>query len=114
MATYSRACRPGSVALSWLAIGLGGLTAAAVAIDIAMHPQHMAIMNVVWPVTGLYMPVAGWWIYRRLGRPLAADAPRTRRNRPFWLMMQIATLLGFATTYPANWLLIRAGIEHGM
>lgn len=69
---------------SWLSIGLGALTAAAIARDVAAHPPRMAIMTVVWPVTGLYMPVAGWWIYRQLGRSVAADAPRATRDPPFW------------------------------
>ena len=29
----------------------------------------------------------------------------------YWLMMQIAMVLGFATTYPVNWWLISRGIE---
>ena len=33
---------------------------------------------------------------------------------PFWFMMQIAMLIGFATSYPANWVLIDRGIKHGM
>src|SRR5699024_11190085 len=32
----------------------------------------------------------------------------------FWFMMQIGMILGFATTYPANWWLISRGIKHGM
>lgn len=32
----------------------------------------------------------------------------------FWFMMQIGMILGFATSYPANWLLIRAGIKEVM
>jgi hypothetical protein len=32
----------------------------------------------------------------------------------FWFMMQIAMIAGFVTSYPANWLLIRAGIKSGM
>jgi hypothetical protein len=32
----------------------------------------------------------------------------------FWLMMQIAMLLGLATTYPVNWWLIRAGVKEAM
>ena len=32
----------------------------------------------------------------------------------YWLMMQIAMVLGFATTYPVNWLLIRSGIKEKM
>ena len=35
-------------------------------------------------------------------------------NAVFWFMMQIGIILGFLTTYPANWLLIRWGIKKGM
>ena len=32
----------------------------------------------------------------------------------YWLMMQIAMVCGFATTYPVNWLLIRFGVKERM
>jgi hypothetical protein len=32
----------------------------------------------------------------------------------FWLMMQIAMLAGFLTSYPVNWWLLRAGIKEKM
>jgi len=32
----------------------------------------------------------------------------------FWFMMQIAMLAGFATSYPVNWWLVRAGIKEKM
>ncbi|HEX4261994.1 MAG TPA: DUF4396 domain-containing protein [Acetobacteraceae bacterium] len=32
----------------------------------------------------------------------------------FWFMMQIAMLCGFATAYPVNWWLLRAGIKEPM
>ena len=32
----------------------------------------------------------------------------------FWFMMQIAMLCGFATSYPVNWWLIRAGLKEKM
>lgn len=32
----------------------------------------------------------------------------------FWFMMQVGMVIGFFTTYPANWWLIRVGIKHGM
>lgn len=32
----------------------------------------------------------------------------------FWFMMQIALLCGFVTSYPVNWLLLRAGIKEKM
>jgi len=32
----------------------------------------------------------------------------------YWLLMQVAMVLGFATTYPVNWLLIRRGVKEKM
>lgn len=35
-------------------------------------------------------------------------------NPVYWFMMQIAMMLGFITSYPANWILVRKGIKHAM
>ena len=32
----------------------------------------------------------------------------------YWLLMQVAMVLGFATSYPANVWLVRRGIKEGM
>jgi Domain of unknown function (DUF4396) len=32
----------------------------------------------------------------------------------FWFMMQVGMILGFMTSYPANWLLIRSGVKEVM
>lgn len=50
-----------------------------------------------------------WMIYRAYGWP---DMEPT--DWSYWLMMQIAMVLGFATTYPVNWLLIRLGVKERM
>jgi hypothetical protein len=63
------------IVISYLSIALGIVTAIAIAADVIAHPQRMRIMNVVWPVTGLYFPVIGWWLYRSLGRPMPMDKP---------------------------------------
>ena len=49
-------------------LALGAICAAVVAIDVARHPQHMWIMNVVWPVCALVG--TGWvvWQYCTYGR----------------------------------------------
>jgi hypothetical protein len=51
--------------------------AAVLWVDVVRRPQPMAIMNVVWPITALYLgPIAVWW-YWTLARP--------RMSRlPFW------------------------------
>lgn len=221
--------------IAWIFIGLGILTAAVIALDIRSHPQPMSVMNVTWPITGLYFPVLGLGMYLGMGRAAAdhgsdghesghghgGDKPfwqsvfvsvthcgggctlgdsvaaplvsafgftvagslllahftgefiaaylfgilfqflpimaMGERNpvrglinaikadtlslisfeigmfgwiafsflvllkaEPevsspvFWFMMQIAMIIGFATAYPANWLLVKAGIKHGM
>jgi hypothetical protein len=63
------------VSFSYVSIALGIVTALIIAADVIAHPQRMRIMNVVWPVTGLYFPVIGWWLYRSLGRPMPMDKP---------------------------------------
>jgi hypothetical protein len=209
------------IPLSWGAVLLGIATATALAVDVARHPQRMRIMNVVWPITGLYFPVIGWVLYRTLGghrhdrsmpasvflstlhcgsgcvlgdvigAPLVfaagwtlfgkrlfadyvvefalaylfgiafqyfpiramrqvspgaavldavkadtlslvafeigmfgwmavvslvlfAPEPADPSDVVFWFLMQIAMVLGLATSYPANWLLIRAGVKSAM
>jgi len=72
------------VILSWVSIILGLATAGMIALDVRRHPQNMTIMNIVWPVTGLCFPVVGWWLYAAMGRPMAADAPKMKRQQPYW------------------------------
>jgi hypothetical protein len=35
-------------------------------------------------------------------------------NSVYWLSMQFGMILGFFTSYPANWLLVKKGIKEGM
>lgn len=48
-------------------------TALGIAWDIRHHPQHMKVMSVTWPVTGLYMPVFGWFVWQALGAHKRTD-----------------------------------------
>jgi hypothetical protein len=50
-----------------------------------------------------------WMIYRAYAWPAMAPT-----DWSYWLMMQIAMVCGFATTYPVNWLLIRFGVKERM
>ena len=54
--------------LSILSVLLAIGCAIVVAVDVVRHPQHMWIMNVVWPVTALFGTVLGLWGYFRYGR----------------------------------------------
>lgn len=40
------------------------------------------------------------------------ELPKT--NPVFWFMMQIAMLVGFVTSYPVNWWLLKTGIKEAM
>jgi hypothetical protein len=44
--------------VSWIAVILGLLTALVIAFDVTAHPQHMKIMNVVWPIGTDYFDIA--------------------------------------------------------
>jgi hypothetical protein len=81
--------------VSWVTVSLGLLTAVAIAFDVIAHPQHMKIMNVVWPITGLYLPVAGWWLYadmaRRKPMSMPMDMHAARAGRPFWKGVFVST-----------------------
>ena len=54
--------------IGWIGLGVGFASAAAICWDIFVrgHRQHMAVMNVVYPLTALYFgPVAAWFYFRR-------------------------------------------------
>ncbi|MCA0969226.1 DUF4396 domain-containing protein [Halobacillus litoralis] len=44
---------------------------------------------------------------------LFAEPPKPT-EATYWFMMQIAMILGFLTSYPANWILVRKGIKEEM
>lgn len=49
------------LALAMLFCGLA--SAAIILVDVVRHQQHMAIMNWVWPITGLYAGPLALWDY---------------------------------------------------
>lgn len=213
--------------ISIIAVSAGVLSALIILIDVIRHPQEMPIMNIVWPINGLYLGPFAIWFYWKLGKKgmhdkkpfwqsvfvsashcsggcTAGDAigvpivfftgltvagsalyahyavefilayifglffqvfsivPMKKKmgeniswlkgfgeaakadtlsliafevgmfgwmaivhfllfsNPPspdtfvYWFMMQIAMILGLATSYPANWLLVKRGVKHGM
>ncbi len=54
--------------ISWTSLILAFACAIIIAADEIRHPQHMWIMNLVWPITALYFSVFGLWAYFALGR----------------------------------------------
>lgn len=53
---------------AWISLGIAFFCAVVIAIDEIRHPQQMWIMNVVWPVTALYLSVFALWGYFSIGR----------------------------------------------
>jgi hypothetical protein len=63
-----------------------------------------------WQV-GMYAAMAAiqlLWFRPAYSGTAAVDTPE------FWFAMQLAMLAGFGTSYPINWLLIRAGVKERM
>ena len=58
-----------AIATIWICASI--LAAIIVLVDVIAHPHHMAIMNVVWPVTALWSGPLGAWAYFRYGRTRA-------------------------------------------
>ncbi|GAA0433865.1 DUF4396 domain-containing protein [Lentibacillus halophilus] len=89
--------------VSWIAIGIGFLQAIIIAIDVIRHPQRMMpVMTVVWPLTGLYFPIAGIWAYYGLGRAKAVSTDEKKgdkkngdhhdhKEKPFWQSVFVST-----------------------
>ena len=82
--------------LSVASLALGAVCAIVIAIDIARHPQHMWIMDIVWPITALFGTFWVTWQYFSYGRlathELAQKAkernedPPNKRLTPFAVM----------------------------
>lgn len=86
--------------LHWLSIvslAVAFVCAAWLVVDVIRHPQHMGIMNVVWPATALFGGVAAVVAYYRWGRLATrrramaalrrAEKPPHRRLTPFPVMV---------------------------
>ena len=76
---------------------LEGLTAALKADSLSLT---------AWQV-GMY----GWMalvVFVILGRELAPTSP------VFWMMMQLAMMAGFVTSYPVSWWLLKRGVKEPM
>lgn len=86
--------------IAWVSVAFGGLTALVILADIlAGHRQHMAVMNAVWPVTGLYAGPLAAWAYFTVGRLSTHRAMRAAKERgeeppakgkPFWQSVALA------------------------
>ncbi len=82
--------------LSTAALALGVVCAVIILVDVIRHPQHMGIMNVVWPVTALFGTVLTlwfYWTYGRLATHQAMHGPSLGKiATPFWAMVSKGAL----------------------
>jgi hypothetical protein len=56
----------------------------------------------------------GMFLWMALAAKLMFHPPLHPDNAVYWFMMQIGMVVGFITTFPANWLLIRRGVKTAM
>lgn len=68
-------------ALAWTTLTLAAFCSLVVILDEFRHPQHMWIMNVVWPVTCLYSGPLGLWFYFAVGRLSTHHAMHLAKQR---------------------------------
>lgn len=59
--------------LAWVSVLLGFACAAYIVVDVKRHPQHMKIMNYVWPLCALFGHVIIVPFYRKYGRLAAHE-----------------------------------------
>ena len=53
----------------------------------------------------------GWMALDRLA---LFEVPAEPNSATYWFLMQIAMIVGFATSYPANWWLVKSGLKEAM
>ena len=89
------------LAIAMLAVGI--VSAAVIAVDVVRYPQHMTIMNTVWPITGLYAgPLAlwGYFNYGRLARDdIASKAMQEDRPMPHKAQTPFPAKVGKGATH---------------
>ncbi|AQZ53735.1 DUF4396 domain-containing protein [Martelella mediterranea] len=83
--------------LSILSLIVALACAFVIALDLKRNPQHMWIMNLVWPLVALFGSVAALWAYFRYGRLATAEAhheamqqdrnPPSQTETPFAVMV---------------------------
>ena len=61
--------------IAWLSLAIAIASALVIAVDELFRPQKMWIMNIVWPVTALYLSVLTLPLYFRFGRTAEEKAP---------------------------------------
>ncbi|MBE7157779.1 MAG: DUF4396 domain-containing protein [Rhodospirillales bacterium] len=88
--------------LALVSLTLAGVSFLWILVDVlAGHHQHMWIMDVVWPVTGLYAGPLAVWAYYKVGRLSTHHAMMMAKEhgeempgkkKPFWQMVGVGAL----------------------
>lgn len=82
--------------LAWIFLGVGAVSCAIVLADIFLgRYQHIAIMNITWPITALYSGPIGlfmYYMYGRVGKMNMHDVRKNKRKRkkPHWVHVFIS------------------------
>ena len=92
--------------IGWISLVVAFVCALIIAMDEVRQPQKMWIMNVVWPVTALYLSVFALWAYFAKGRQMTKKAMdgmsedemnqrmeqknKLARKRPTWAMTALS------------------------
>lgn len=83
--------------LSWSALALGVICAALIALNVVKRPEKMWIMNLVWPITGLYLGPVAVWLYCRTqevstkGSPAAPEDEKEKLKKAEPTREQVST-----------------------
>ncbi|SMY00175.1 Phospholipase_D-nuclease N-terminal [Brevibacterium linens] len=81
--------------IAWISLILSAAQAVVITIDVIRHRQTMMpIMNIVWPLIGLFFPVVGLWAYLRLGREQSSSKSHSDvsgQEKPFWQSVFVST-----------------------
>jgi hypothetical protein len=56
---------------AWLSLSVAFLCAAIITVHEIRNPQKMMVMNLVWPLTALYLSIFGLFAYFRYGVPMS-------------------------------------------
>ena len=82
--------------LAWIALATALAGALFIAFDVLgrRYRQPMRIMEVVWPVTALYLGPLAVWGYLRYGRPMSTRWQEERHRKPPGRPAWVGTALG--------------------
>jgi Domain of unknown function (DUF4396) len=79
---------------AWLSLGIAFVCAAIIIVHEIRYPQKMMVMNLVWPLTALYLSVFGLVGYFRFGVPMARSRGHHDDTLPMEAQMKMEQTAG--------------------